>query len=131
MKAPKSVFPQFVYFASAGAVATAAHYAVLITLVEAFEVYAVTASVAGYLVGLVIGYLLNYHFTFNSRQKHWRAFSRFLAVALTGLALNVFIVKVAFEQLGLHYVIAQIAATAVVLMWNFCGSRFWSFRDLN
>jgi len=125
----KPLLQQFFRFASAGAVATLVQYMVLIWLVEALEVYAVRAAFFGYVAGIIAGYLLNYRYTFNSRQKHRRAFSGFLAVAVVGLGLNMLIMATAIERFGLHYFISQVLATLVVLIWNFCGNRFWVFRD--
>ncbi len=120
---------RFIKFAGVGAIATMAHYLVLIVLVEILDVYPVTATFLGYLNGLIVSYFLNYRYTFNSSNVHRITFTRFLVVALVGMTLNVVIVKLAIEQVGLHYFIAQLFATGMVLLWNFGGNHYWTFRD--
>ena len=44
-----------------------------------------------------------------------------------GAVLNAAIVAF-FMRLGLHYMIAQVIATWVVLIWNFAGARLIVFR---
>jgi len=58
---------QFVLFATIGAVGTGGHFLTLILLVEAAGVSAVWATTAGFIVGALINYFLNYHFTLLSR----------------------------------------------------------------
>jgi putative flippase GtrA len=116
---------QFINFACVGAVATALHYVVLIVLVQFADFRPVLASGLGYAAGAGVNYLLNYHYTFASQRSHFQAMSKFVTVAIIGL--NSLIVAVATEKLLLHYLLAQVIATGLVLMWNFCANRVWTF----
>lgn len=118
---------QFALFLVAGGIATAAHYSLLIILVTFSGADAVWASVAGYGLGALVGYILNYRFTFKSTRRHREALTRFLTVAVIGLGLNAGVMKVAVDVVGLHYLIAQILATGLVLVWNFVANKLWSF----
>ena len=118
---------QFVNFACVGAVATALQYLVLIVLVQFGDIRPVLASGLGYAAGAGINYLLNYHYTFASQRSHSRAMVKFLTVAMIGLLLNSLIVAVATDTLSLHYLLAQVIATGLVLMWNFVANRVWTF----
>jgi len=35
----------------------------------------------------------------------------------------------AVEQWQLHYMISQLGATGMVLVWNFLGNRLWTFGE--
>jgi putative flippase GtrA len=118
---------QFVNFACVGAIATALQYLVLIVLVQFGDLRPVLASGVGYAAGAGINYLLNYRYTFASQRSHFQAMSKFVTVAIIGLMLNSLIVAVATEKLLLHYLLAQVIATGLVLMWNFCANRVWTF----
>jgi putative flippase GtrA len=118
---------QFLKFALAGTAATLTTYAVLIFLVEGWNWGAVLASIAAYLVGAGVNYLLNYRFTFASTQLHRVAVPRFLAVMAVGLVLNTGIMYYAVNRLNIHYLLAQLMAVAVVLVWSFTLSRLWAF----
>ena len=120
---------QFLRFALAGTAATITTYAVLIVGVEGLHINAVTASVAGYMAGIVVNYLLNYRYTFGSDQHHHVVIPRFLTVMLGGMFINAAVMYAGINWLGFHYLLAQLAAVAVVLMLSFTANRRWSFAD--
>lgn len=125
----KRLLTQFVSFASAGALGTLVQYAMLFLLVEALSMHPVSASILGFLGGAVVNYLLSHHWVFRSRRKHSETVSKFVAIAWMGLMLNAAIMCVLVMIAGMHYFPAQIAATGIVLFWNFLGNRFWTFAD--
>lgn len=100
-------------------------------LVEVVSANAVVASALGFTVGALVNYYLNYHITFKSKKSHNEAIIKFLTVALIGLALNTLIMFVAAEILLIYYLLAQVMATGMVLVWNFAGNRLWTFREGN
>jgi putative flippase GtrA len=118
---------RFARFALVGAVATAIQYALLILLVRGLHLPPTPASSIGFVVSAAANYLLNYHFTFESERPHGPAAARFALLAGAGLLLNAIIMHVLVGA-GVHYLIAQVCATAVVLLWNFIGNSLWTFR---
>ena len=119
---------QFFGFAAVGVVGTAAHFATLLVLVQKFHMDPVWSSVIGFIVGAAVNYLLSYRVVFRSRKRHVEAMSQFFTVAGVGLLLNAAIMAFAVQTLGWHYLLSQILATGTVLLWNFAGNRFWTFR---
>jgi putative flippase GtrA len=117
---------RFVRFALVGAVATAIQYALLILLVRGFHLPPTPASSIGFVVSAVANYLLNYRFTFESEHPHGPAATKFALLAGAGLAINAIIMHVLVGT-HVHYLIAQVCATAVVLFWNFIGNSLWTF----
>ncbi|MFI5402157.1 MAG: GtrA family protein [Planctomycetota bacterium] len=118
---------RFLLFAAVGAVGTLAHYAVMIALVEVLRVPPVPASVGGFLVGMAVNYMLNYRYTFRSDKRHREAAAKFFVVGCCGLGLNAALMYLGAGTLGIHYLVAQLAATAVVLLWNFGANQLWTF----
>ncbi len=123
----RRIVRDFVRFTAVGAVATAAHYAVLITLKEFGGIHPVWATVCGYGVGAVVSYTLNRTFTFAVRPAYGRGLAKFVAVIALGGVLNAAIMAF-FLQFGLHYLLAQLIATGLVLIYNFLAARFLVFR---
>lgn len=119
---------QFVLFVVVGCAAAVGHYGVLIALSELAAAPPVLASAAGFLVGGVISYLLNYGHVFRSEQEHLPTATKFVAVAAVGLCLNSAIMWGLAQRLGLHYLPAQLAATALVMLWSFGANRYWTFN---
>lgn len=119
---------QFVLFAMIGALATCAHIAFLVYLVEICAWHALPASCVGAVVGALVSYWMNYHLTFRSMRPHQVALPRFLLVAAGAFVLNGAILAVLLQSLGLHYLLAQVLTTLTILVLTFSASRFWSFR---
>lgn len=119
-------FTRFVKFAAVGGIATAIQYAVLILLVRAFAMAPTPASSIGFVLSAGVNYLLNYRFTFQSDRPHGPAAARFAILAGTGLLINAAIMRLMIGA-GVHYLVAQVCATAVVFLWNFIGNSLWTF----
>ncbi|UKJ75870.1 GtrA family protein (plasmid) [Azospirillum brasilense] len=119
---------QFLLFAVVGCAAAVGHYGVLIALSELAAAPPVLASSAGFLVGGVISYLLNYGHVFRSEQDHLPTATKFVAVAAVGLCVNSAIMWALAQRLGLHYLLAQLTATALVMLWSFGANRYWTFK---
>jgi putative flippase GtrA len=120
---------QFIRFAAVGVIGTLGHYVVLVVLVHLVGSDPVLASAAGAAVGAILNYSLNYRFTFNSNEQHRIALPRFLIVMAVGFNLNLIIMYVGVDTLRIHYLVVQVFATGVVLLWNFTGNRLWTFKD--
>ena len=123
----KETFNQFLRFAAVGAVATVGHYAVLIGLKELAGLGPLIATTCGFFVGSVMSYSMNRVFTFAARPAFGSGLVKFLIVTGVGALLNVAIVAFFIGQ-GLYYLIAQVIATCIVLLWNFAGARLLVFR---
>jgi putative flippase GtrA len=115
-------------FLSVGAVATAAHYAVLIALVELLGVNATAAAAIGFTVGALVSYTANYGFTFTSTLPHRVAMPRFAVSAGCGVLINSAVMAALTMGLGVHYLVAQVVATGTALLWNYLTGYYWSFR---
>jgi putative flippase GtrA len=100
---------------------------VLVVLVSGWGVGAWMASVAGSIVGAVINYAINYFWVFRSRHGHSHAFPRFMAVAAIGLAVNAAAMYLLNSVLSVHYLAAQVIATALVLLVGFTLNARWTF----
>jgi len=125
----KSLSRQFGLFALAGWAGTAGHYAVLLVLVEFARFGPVAASAWGAAVGLLINYLLDYYAPgFNGGRPQRRALPIVALIAGLGLGLNLVLMALLVNRLNLHYLLAQVLATGVVLAWNFAGQR-WTFHE--
>ena len=113
--------------AGLGVIGTLSHYTVLVVLVQFWAVDPVFASSLGFVVGAVINYILNYHFTFQSQKRHSEALTKFLIVAIIGAGMNGFIMYIGVENTRMNYMIIQLFATVVVLLWNFIVNKLWTF----
>lgn len=123
----RAVVRDFLRFAAVGAVATVVHYAVLIAMTELGSADPVWATVCGFLVGALVSYTLNRLYTFAAKPAFGKGLAKYLLVIAIGAVINAGIVA-AFVGAGFHYMIGQVIATGLVLIWNFAGARLLVFR---
>jgi putative flippase GtrA len=117
----------FFTFLIVGILATATQWVILIVLHDGFDVGPALSSGIGYVLSGVLNYILNYRFSFRSQSSHKEAVWKFAIVTGLGLCINTVIMNSVTGQVGQGYILAQIAATACVLVWNFVGHRLWTF----
>lgn len=120
----------FIRFLLVGGSATLLHYAIMAVLLLAGWMTAGSASATGYCLSTFYNYAANARFTFAGKHDHRRSLPRFLITAASGLGINQLIL-LSLLHFGLPLVLAQITATAGVLVWNYVINATWSFRSRN
>jgi len=126
---PLTLVERFIRFSGVGVIGTAAHYLVLILLVQLTAIDPVAASSLGALLGALVNYHLNYHYTFQSSKRHREALTRFMIVAVIAFILNALLMYGFTSVLQWHYLLAQILTTMLMLLWTFIANLMWSFRE--
>jgi len=102
-------------------------YLVLLCLVRSGLLGPVSASSLGAIAGALVNYALNYRFTFNSGESHARVAPKFFLVALLGFAVNGLAMTAMVHGVGLNYMVAQVIASAAVLLMSYTANAVWSF----
>ena len=120
---------QFAAFFGVGVVAAIVHYGLLIGLVEWAGFAAVPATLAGYIAGGLVSYLLNRAFTYEAVRTHLDAGWRFAVVATVGFGLTWLLMALLTGLIGWHYLPAQLVTTGIVLIWSFLAHKYWSFGE--
>lgn len=110
-----------------GGLATGVHFGLLAVMVEVWGVDPGVAAAAGAVGGALAAYLGNRRLTFSSTAAHRRALPRFLIVAASGALVSGSLVWSGTALLGVHYLVLQILATALVLVAGFEMNRHWTF----
>lgn len=123
-----AVLIRFLRFAAVGAVGTIAHYALLLLMVEVLGSGPLAGAAAGFVLGAVVNYSLSRMLVFDSTRPHAEALPRFLAVAVVGLGWTALLMALLVEGAGLHYLLAQLVTTALLLLWHYAGNALWTFR---
>ncbi len=125
-------------FICTGGLCTVIEYAVLYALKEWLRMPAVPASTLGFLVSVIINYVLCVFWVFpGAKEGSRRAQAGFVITSLLGLALNSLImwgltalfgedaVLLTLFGFGLKiYMVNKIIATCLVMVWNYFTKRF-------
>jgi putative flippase GtrA len=118
---------QFSRFLAVGVATTAVHYGVLIVLVEVWAIHPVLATIAGFVTAVLLSYVLNRRYTFDQEPPFGAGLLKYYAVVSVGLALNAGTMAV-LTRWGVYYLLAQVVASGVALVWNFLAARLVVFR---
>lgn len=119
---------ELIKFLIVGGSATALHYGLLFLFVQFAGLTPVVATSIAYSISSIYNYLLNYYATFKSDASHQTAVIKFAGVAGSGLLINAGIIY-ALTNLGIHYLIAQLLATLVILVWNYVIHKYWTYKS--
>jgi putative flippase GtrA len=115
-------------FAVVGLFGTGTYYLALLAMVEWLVFPVMLATSCAFLIVTVQNYVLHYRWTFASTNAHRAAFPRFLIMNAAGFVINWTMMFVVHEVLGVHYLLAQAAAIAAVVVWNLTLSTYWIFN---
>jgi len=145
----KKTVKQFIKFGIIGVMNTGVDLAVLnaetlITGAKEGSLYAIQKGLS-FLVAVTFSYFLNKNWTFRDKSKEdeGRKFSQFLFVSIVGMLVNVTAATVVVTYLKtpvnnllnlpmltdqLWVNIGALSGTALGLIWNFIGYKFWVFK---
>ena len=123
----KVILRKLIKFLLVGGFCTGLQYAILFGLVEWNHWQATAASSLGFALSALVNYIFNYRFTFKATLGHRKALPRFVVTSGSGLVLNGAIMQAGIVYTTVPYLWCQLAATVVVLFWNFIGSLKWSY----
>jgi len=113
-----------------GGTAFIADFGLLAILVELVNVPVTVAVVPAFLAGLLVNYLLSIKWVFASRTVDNRRleFMIFAVIGVVGLLINELSIWSIHFGLGYHWAYSKIAATILVLFWNFGMRKVILFR---
>jgi putative flippase GtrA len=120
---------EFVGYTAASAVALAADLATLVFLVEQ-GVHYLTAATVAFLIGLGIVYLASVRWIFGWRSYGTRPHLEigfFLFTGAVGLVMNLAIMWVGVDVLGLWYLIPKAISVGFTFTWNFVSRKLMLF----
>lgn len=133
---------EFLRFGVVGVAATLLQWGIYALMANALGIYYLLSSIVGFLISTVVNYLLSKIWVFQVKQKSTaaREFMLFLLTSLIALAINTAVLWLCVDVLfqanpfagfsdQLLNMAGQVAATAVVLVWNYLIRKFWVFRQ--
>lgn len=122
------LFLQFLKFGIVGVSNTLIFFAVYTLLLKAFGVWYVAASGIGFAVGAVNGFLWNRAWTFKGHVGDALTPVRWFVVQTCGLLLNLGLVYLFVDGVGLGELVGQAVTIVIVTLVTFFANRAWTFR---
>lgn len=121
----KSISKQFSYYFVAAGIGYIVDFGGLYILHEFFGVYYLLAAAISFVLGLVVVYIISSLFVFSDSKIKSKSLEigLFALIGVVGLGILSLLMWTLTGVLGINYLIAKIAATVVVYLWNFFARR--------
>jgi len=116
-------------FGVVGVATAALYFGLLYVGVELLQLSPVLSSSVVYVIVIAANYLMHYSWTFAVSSPHTTALRRYLFMTGCGFLINAFVMYFWVSVLHWNYLLVQSGAMAVIIVWNFCLSSLWVFRD--
>jgi glycosyltransferase involved in cell wall biosynthesis len=121
---------QLIRFTVSGAITNAINYLTFLTMLRIIVVNYISASILGFLTGLIVGFFMNRNYTFGiAAGRTGLQATKFLLVNILSLILNVLTIYMIVEKIGISPEFGQIMAMIVSASVNFGGMKFWVFSE--
>ena len=138
-----STFIQFFRSLFVGGVATVVDMGALALMVEFFGIDKIFASIAAFIIGLGVNFILSSFWVFKKAKVNSKTaeFVIFSIIAVIGLLLNTLIIYLfdeyvsgyaifsSFIPADKYYLISKIAATIIVFIWNFFARKYFIYNS--
>jgi dolichol-phosphate mannosyltransferase len=126
---------RFVKFCIVGGSGVLVNMGLLWLLTEVAGLFYLVSSVVAVETAIVNNFVWNDVWTFHDRRRPGRAerlkrLARFNAVSVGGLGINVAVLWLLTEQLGMHYLVSNLFGIAAATLWNFFMNAVWTWRTL-
>ncbi len=94
-----------------------------------FQQHYIIANAIAFFLTVMWSFNFNRLWTFKVMTRFsTKQYSKFLLVYSIGLVLSSCFLYLAVEKLHLYDVLAKFLVAIVVMMWNFSGNKFWTFK---
>jgi len=112
-----------------GIIGTLIHFSTLVILVEAFKIDPLLSSGIGFILTVILSFVLNMKYTFKIKnRKKAHLFIKYLTTSIIGLMLNNCIMYYFVRILSLHYSIGQAVVVICIPIINFLINNYWTFK---
>jgi putative flippase GtrA len=120
-------FARLPRFSLVGVMGAVTYFAVSTVLMETLDIALTVAAAIAFILTVLQNYVLHYHWTFQSRDRHQLALPRFVVVSIVGLAINSAAVWFGVNYSNLGPPVIQLMAVLFVVVWNFLASSHLVF----
>lgn len=111
---------QFFFYLIVGGLATIVEWVAFYVLSSLFKVHYAPATSLAFILSTAANWLFGRLIMFrNSKQSTAKELLKIYMVSIIGLLMNIAIMFIAIEKIGIQEMISKIIATGVVFIWNF------------
>lgn len=118
---------RFLKFGIVGVSNTALSFLIYVLLVR-ISIHYMIASIIAYIAGIANSYILNTAFVFKEKKTMKNLF-KFSSVYISALLINLSLLFVMVDILGVGPIIGQVIVTVLVMFYNYIMQKKWTFSS--
>jgi len=117
---------QILKFGVVGGLAFLIDYCLLFLLTEFLNIHYLISSVISFIISLIFNYILSIKWVFDVTKKQTiKEITIFTILSVIGLGINQVVMYLGSDILNIHYMFTKLAATAIVMVWNFVTRKIF------
>ena len=121
-----NLIKQILKFGVVGTLAFVIDYGLLYALTEFGHIYYLVSSIISFSVSVIFNYILSIKWVFDVQKKQGvKEFITFIVLSVIGLIINSVLMYVMVDLMNIHYMIAKIVATIIVMVYNFITRKIF------
>ncbi len=117
----KKLIEQIMKFGIVGGLCSGIDYGLMIFLTEIYKISYLVSSGISFSVSVMVNYTLSLKYVFETDENNNKIveFFIFIILSLIGLGINQMLMWVCVDKFHVHYMIAKIGVTGMVMVYNF------------
>lgn len=121
------LFQQIVKFGIVGFLAFCVDYGILFLLTDILGCNYLLSSAIAFSISTVFNYIFSMKFVFISKDNANKIaeFTIFVLLSLSGVGITVLLMYIFVDCINLHYLIAKIVVTLIVMFYNFVTRKLF------
>lgn len=120
---------QFAMYVIVGAIATVVEWVMFYLGVNLLGVHYIVATCIAFIVSTLANWGCGRILLFHSEKSLLKELAQIYWVSIIGLLMNLVIMWISVELLGINKMFSKIAATGIVFFWNFLSRKFWIYKS--
>ena len=122
----KKLFNQLFRFGIVGFIAFFIDYGILYFLTDIVGINYLISSIISFSISVIFNYIASTKFVFNVGHKQtYKDIVLFVVLSVIGLGINSLLMYIGVDIFHINYLIVKIAATAVVMVFNFITRKIF------
>ena len=121
--------PKLVRFILVGGSTSIVCLVLIWLMVDGLHLHVVLGSTIAVILASLYNYCLHYYWTFSSDTSHGFVLIKYSLMCLGGLVINGLVMYFGVTVLSVHYLMVQLLASVMLVLWSFTISFLWVFSS--
>lgn len=123
-------FYVFFKYGVVGITGTIIDVGTLYVFVDFIHIPVLIATAMSFVLAVINNFVLNKYWTFQNKSSNIKKqFIKFFIVSIIGLFLTEICMALFVYVLAIWYLASKLLTSAIVMLWNFLGNKYWTFKD--